>query len=171
MVVLAGLLRPYKGVDIMLDAWPRIHRAVPDAHLIIAGRPMGVELPDSPPAGVTIVPRFLDEAEYSWLMRRADVVCLPYRAIDMSGVLMAAIGLGTPVVASDVGGFGEFAGQGALIVEPENTGQLAETLTALLADTDLQSRLQREAATAAATTYSWDRIASVYTERYRSLTA
>ena len=57
--------------------------------LVVAGRPMGVELPATPPAGATFVPRFTSEEELGWLLRRATVCCLPYTRIDMSGIAAA----------------------------------------------------------------------------------
>ncbi|HEY8707991.1 MAG TPA: glycosyltransferase family 4 protein, partial [Burkholderiaceae bacterium] len=131
VVVLTGLLRAYKGVADLLAAWPRVRAAVPDAELLIAGRPVDIELPDVPPAGAHILPRFLDEREYAWALRRADVVCLPYTQIDMSGVLFSAIALGRPMLLSGVGGFLEFAGRGADFAEPGNPGALAEALISL----------------------------------------
>ena len=45
-------------------------------------------------------------------MRRADLVALPYRNIEQSGVLYTALAFGRPLVLSDVGGFPEIAGRG-----------------------------------------------------------
>lgn len=169
VVALTGLLRPYKGVHTLLDAWPAVRAAVPNAQLVIAGRPMGVELPNPAPDGVHIVPRFLDDDAYVWMLRRADIVCLPYTAIDLSGVLFSALTVGTPVVLSDVGGFGEFVGQGAELVPPEDPATLAATLIRLLGDTERRAVLSEEALTAARDHYSWDAIGAAYTAHYREL--
>ena len=169
VVALTGLLRPYKGVHTLLDAWPAVREAIPAAQLVIAGRPMGVELPDPAPEGVHIVPRFLDDDAYVWMLRRADIVCLPYTAIDLSGVLFSALTVGTPVVLSDVGGFGEFVGQGAELVPPEDPVTLAQTLIRLLADPQRRSQLSDEALAAARDHYSWDAIGAAYTRHYGEL--
>ena len=60
-------------------------------------------LPTDQP-GVTLLPRFLSDGELAALLREADVVALPYRSIDNSGVVFAALALGAGVVMSDVGG-------------------------------------------------------------------
>jgi len=51
--------------------------------------------------------RFVGEEEVPGLFASADVVALPYREIDQSGVLMTAIGFDKPIIASRVGGFAE----------------------------------------------------------------
>lgn len=169
VVVLPGLLRPYKGVDVLLAAWPAVRAAVPDAQLVIAGRPMGVELPEQPPAGVTFVPRFVSEEELGWLLRRATVCCLPYTRIDMSGIAAAALACGTPLVLSDVGGFGEYVGRGAVTVPAGEPSALASALVDVLSDPARREALAREAREATRTCFSWDAIAREYVTRLTEL--
>ena len=105
------------------------------------------------------VDRFIPDAEIPALMRRADVVVLPYRNIEQSGVLYTALAFGRPLLLSEVGGFPEIAAQGAArTVPPEDPGALAAALTELLADPAERSRLAAGALGAARDRYSWDRI-------------
>jgi glycosyltransferase involved in cell wall biosynthesis len=168
-VVLAGLLRPYKGVDVLLRAWPSVLEHVPNAQLAIAGRPMGIELPNPLPSRVYTLPRFLDEREFAWLLHRADVVCLPYTSIDLSGVLFGALALGRPMVLSNVGGFAEFEGHGAVLVPPGDSDAVADALVAVLTDRELRERLAAESAAAADADYSWERIAEMHEQLYERL--
>lgn len=170
LVLLPGLLRDYKGVDVLLEAWPAVRAAVPDARLVVAGRPMGIELPDPAPDGATFVPRFVGEDELGWLLRRATVCCLPYRRIDMSGIAASALACGTPLVLSDVGGFSEYVGRGAVTVPPGDAPALADALIAVLHDPARRAQLAAEARTAIETHYSWDAIARKYVERLGALT-
>jgi glycosyltransferase involved in cell wall biosynthesis len=169
LVVLPGLLRPYKGVDVLLEAWPRIRELVPTAQLVIAGRPMGVELPATPPPGATFIPRFVSEDELGWLLRRATVCALPYTKIDMSGIAAAALACGTPLVLSDIGGFGEFEGRGGVPVPAGDPGALAEAIAGILDNPSRRANLARLAREAADTVYSWDAIAREYVERFGTL--
>lgn len=169
VVAMTGLLRPYKGVDVLLAAWPRVRELVPNAQLVIAGRPMGVELPATPPAGAQFLPRFVSDEEYAWILRRADIVCLPYTTIDLSGVLFSALALGRPLVLSDNGGFREFDGHGARLVPTGDADALATTLAQLLGDEEARARLAGEAARAAREVYSWSSIAQQYGRRYAEL--
>ncbi len=61
---------------------------------------------------VRFVDRFVTDPEIPAYFRRADVVVLPYRRIDQSGVLYTALAFGKAMVLSDVGGFSEI-GRGA----------------------------------------------------------
>jgi glycosyltransferase involved in cell wall biosynthesis len=103
-------------------------------------------------------------------MRRADVVVLPYRNIEQSGVLYTALAFGRPIVLSSVGGFPEIAERGAAaLVPPEDPDALAETLRELLADRAARESLADAATEAAATAYSWERIGEQTMALYREL--
>ena len=166
VVLFFGLLRPYKGLDVLLSAFAD----VADAELWVVGMPrMDIE-PLQAAAGpnVRFVPRFITDPEIPAYFRRADVVVLPYREIDQSGVLYTALAFGKPLVLSDVGGFGEVAAHGAArLVPPGDSGALAAALTELLGNEGERERLSLAAAEAAAGPYSWDRSAAEHLKLYR----
>ena len=113
MVLFFGLLRPYKGLESLLEAW----RGIEGAELWIVGRPrMALEpLRALAPPNVRFVSRFVSDAELPAYFRRADVVVLPYsrtERFDQSGVLATALAFGKASVLSDVGGFSEVAAAG-----------------------------------------------------------
>jgi glycosyltransferase involved in cell wall biosynthesis len=161
VILFFGLLRPYKGIDTLLEAF----REVEGAELWIAGNPrMDVEplrrLAAEAPGRVRFLTRFVEDAEIPALMRRADVVALPYRDAEHSGVLYAALAFGKPLVLSAVGGFPEVAEQGAArLVPPEDPTALAATLSELAGDEAARARLGEAAAAAASGSYSWDEAA------------
>ncbi len=168
VVLFFGLLRPYKGIDVLLDAW----QGVRDAELWIVGRPrFDVEpLRRRSPPSVRWVARYVDDAEVPAYFRRADLAVLPYREIDQSGVLYTALAFGVPLVLSDVGGFPEVAATGAgELVPPGDPAALRATLDRLLDDHDRRAELAVAARRAARETYSWDRAAQLTLELYRSL--
>jgi len=171
VVLFFGLLRPYKGLEVLLAAW----REVRDAELWIVGRPrMAIdELVRGAPSSVRFVPRFVTDGELATLFDRADVVVLPYTAtdrFDQSGVLATALAFGNPLVLSDVGGFGELTQTGsALVVPPGDTERLRDAMQRLIDEPSLRTRLSKAAREAAAGPYSWDRAASRTIELYRRL--
>jgi len=172
VILLFGLLRPYKGVDVLLEAF----RAVEGAELWIVGMPRMElaplrELAGRAPGRVRLVPRFVTDPEIPAFMRRADLVVLPYREIDQSGVLYAALAFGRPLVLSAVGGFVEVAerhGAGEL-VPPGDPEALAGVLNALLADPERRARLGAAAERAAEGPYSWDAVGRRTAELYSEL--
>jgi glycosyltransferase involved in cell wall biosynthesis len=165
-----GQVRAYKGVDDLLAAWSSVRAVLPEAELVVAGTWVDDTLPTDLPKGVRLIPRFLDEAEFGWLLRNAEVCCLPYRQIDMSGVAAAALACGTPIVATRIGGLAEYEGRGALLVDPDRLDQLAAAIIDVLQDPELRQSLQQEAARAVESVYDWDRIAARYGERLTTLT-
>jgi glycosyltransferase involved in cell wall biosynthesis len=173
VVLFFGLLRPYKGIELLLDAW----RGLDGAELWIVGRPrMALEpLEAKAPAGVRFVPRFVSDAELPAYFRRADVVVLPYvrtERLDFSGVLATALAFGRATVASDIGGFSEVAAAGGLrLVAPGETDQLRDVLAELIADQATRERLAAGARAAAAGPYSWDQAAASTLDLYRRLLA
>src|SRR5829696_1453041 len=172
-VILAfGLIRPYKGTDVLLEAFSQVERG----ELWIVGMPrMPMDalraLANRAPGRVRFVDRFIPDPEIPAFMRRADLVALPYRNIEQSGVLYTALAFGRPLVLSDVGGFGEVAERGAArLVPPEDPDALAEAITELIADRDTAAALAAGAEREASTISSWDRIAEQTMTLYRELT-
>jgi glycosyltransferase involved in cell wall biosynthesis len=85
------------------------------------------------------------------LTAAADVVCMPSRWEGSPLALHEALAAGRPVVASAVGGIPALAGEGAILVPPEDPRALASALDAVLGDARLQDRLSAAAVVAAAT--------------------
>ena len=68
---------------------------------------------------------FVPEHEVDGYFVAADVVVLPYRHIDQSGVLLEALGQGLPIVATDVGAFAHYvSASDGVIVRPGDVGAL-----------------------------------------------
>jgi glycosyltransferase involved in cell wall biosynthesis len=158
VVLFFGLLRPYKGIRALLEAW----RGIEGAELWIVGR---ARMPLAPlqalaPSGVRFIPRFVPDAELAAYFRRADVVVLPYsrtERLDMSGVLATALAFGRACVLTDVGGFSEAAATGAArLVAPGDAAALHEALRGLLEDPAERERRATAALAAARGPYSWE---------------
>jgi glycosyltransferase involved in cell wall biosynthesis len=160
VVLFFGLLRPYKGVDVLLDAWRQLTPPA-GAELWIVGHP---RIPLDPlraraGEGARFVPRFVSDGELAACFRAADVVVLPYvetERLDFSGVLATALAFAKPTIVSDVGGFSEVAAAGAArLVPPADPAALGAAIEHLLADHEARDELAAAAAAAAAGPYSW----------------
>ena len=101
MVLCFGLMRPYKGLDVLVQAW----EGIGDAELWVVGRPRmdTAALHAAAPPGVRFVERFVDGGEAAAFFRRADLAVLPYREIEGSGVLATALAFGLPLLLTEVG--------------------------------------------------------------------
>ncbi len=170
VVLCFGLMRPYKGIDLLLEAW----RGIDQAELWIAGMPrMDIApLRAAAPPGVRFVARFIGDEELPAYFRRAQLLVLPYREADQSGVLFTALAFARPLLLSDVGGFPEIAASGAARTFPAgDVGALHEQLRELLADPAALEAMSERALALAGGEYSWDQIARRTLSLYEELLA
>lgn len=178
LVLFFGHLRPYKGLDLLLDAFPAVAATVPNARLIITGPVAGgargvLRLRDDIAARdlaamVALRAGYLAPEQVDDFFAAADVVALPYRATDDSAVLQAARGRGRAVVATAVGGLPEvLAGGGGLVVPAAESGALASTLARVLAEPGLRESLEA-AARSAARARTWADVARETLAVYRA---
>jgi glycosyltransferase involved in cell wall biosynthesis len=168
VVLCFGLMRPYKGIDLLLEAW----EGIDDAELWIAGMPrMDISpLRAAAPPNVRFVPRFITDEELPTYFRSADLVVLPYREIDQSGVLFTALAFGRPLLLSDVGGFPEIAATGAARTFPAgDVSALQGSLRELLADRSALAGMAESARALAEGPYSWGAVAARTLALYESL--
>jgi len=172
VILCFGLLRPYKGLEVLLEAFRQLGDS---AELWIVGNPrMDVaplrELAAAAPGRVRFVTRFVEDAEIPAIFRRADLVALPYLDAEHSGVLYTGLAFAKPLLLSAVGGFPEVGETGAArIVPPEDPAALARALSELIADPDALQRLAAAAGEAARGPYSWDAVAAQTLGLYREL--
>ena len=104
-----GMLRPYKGVEDLLDVWPAHSHTQPDDHLIIAGKPLSDEYGNTlkniaqPLRNVSLQIGFVEGEKIPLYYGAADIVVLPYRRVLTSGSAMLALTFGVPVIAPRIG--------------------------------------------------------------------
>jgi glycosyltransferase involved in cell wall biosynthesis len=157
-----GLIRPYKGVDLLLDAAASLPEGS-DWFVVVAGEPWGA-------LGDRLQARASEAAlaervrlELGWvaddrmraLLAAADLVVLPYRSGSQSAVAPLALGHGIPVLATAVGGLPEVVldGVNGRLVAPGSATELASALEEL--DTGRLDELAA-GARANASRLSWD---------------
>jgi glycosyltransferase involved in cell wall biosynthesis len=175
VVLLLGLLRPYKGLEVLLDAWRGADGGGPieGAELWIAGMPrMRIDaLRAAAPASVRFDARFIDQHELAGYFERADLVVLPYLQADQSGVLFTALAFGKPLLLSDVGGFPELAADtgAARVVPAGDAAALARELRGLLRDRAALTEMCVKARAAACGDYSWRSVAASHLALYERL--
>jgi glycosyltransferase involved in cell wall biosynthesis len=156
-----GHVRPFKALDVVLEAWPRLGG---DVLLLVGGEAWyGGEAGYREQAArlgldetkVRFDFRFIPDAEIATWFAAADVVLAPYRHEAQSGVVLTSFHFGRPVIATRVGGMPEIVENGAngLLIEPESPEALAGAIERFFSTCD-RSAMERAAA-AAASRYSW----------------
>lgn len=108
-LLLFGVIRPYKGLDMLLDVFDRVLQTDARLRLLVAGQPSASPSVDiwrercaSHPRIISAL-RYIDPSEVQLWMRAADLVILPYTSVLNSGALHLALTFGRPVVAPAVG--------------------------------------------------------------------
>lgn len=128
-----GILRPYKGWDVLLRAFEDVRRAIPDALLVLAGEAWGdaKRLPKRALSGVRLELRYLSVDERRLWLEACDAVVCPYRHATGSGVAADAFAHGRPVIGTAVDGLVEVVedGENGLLVPPEDAPALARAMT------------------------------------------
>jgi CDP-diacylglycerol---glycerol-3-phosphate 3-phosphatidyltransferase len=168
---------PRKGFGVLLDAWADVRHARPDARLLVVGRG------DAEAAEQRVEERGLrdvhfvgpvDDATLARYYTTADVFCAPSTGQESFGiVLVEAMSSGTPIVASDIGGYRQVLHhrQEGVLVQPQQPSALAAAVLHLLDDPVLRACLGqsgRETAQHYAWTDVTHRLLDVY-DRARTL--
>lgn len=129
----SGLLRPYKGWDVLLDAFAALRKEVPSALLVFAGEPWGEarRLEAWAPTGVRLELRYLPEKDRGLWFAAADAVVCPYRHATGSGAAADALAYGRPVIGTTVEGLSDVVedGHSGLLVPPGDAPALARAMT------------------------------------------
>ncbi|MFL5804300.1 MAG: glycosyltransferase [Roseiflexaceae bacterium] len=131
-----GFVRPYKGLEHLVQALPLVLQKLP-IHLLVVGefwtspefyrryaREFGVE------HAVSFVNRYVPNEDLRAYFDLADVVVLPYISATQSAVVQLAFGFGKPVITTRVGGLHEVVHDGVngLVVPPQDEAALANAI-------------------------------------------
>jgi D-inositol-3-phosphate glycosyltransferase len=178
VVLFFGTIAPYKGLDVLIDAFSLLLHEEPDLYLIVAGQPLEdfapyrrqIERLDLAKR-VILDLQYIPFAEVPKYFLSADVVAFPYREIYQSGVVQLAYGFSRPVVGTNVGGLGETIteDQTGLVAEEVEARALARAIGQVLAEPAKAEAMGRRGRQLAETKYSWSAIAQKTAEIYRSV--
>ncbi|NOY55727.1 MAG: glycosyltransferase family 4 protein [Actinobacteria bacterium] len=141
-----------KGLDVLLQAWPRVLGTVPDAELVVVGARRDLQIP-----GVSFEGRVSEERKRS-LLGSAAVYCGPNTGGESFGItLVEGMAASCAIVASDLPAFRSVAGPVAFYVRPGDAEDLATTLVDVLTDR-ARMRAMGEAARRRALRFDWSRV-------------
>ncbi len=136
VVLFFGLVRPYKGLGALLDAFALCAEQI-DGTLLVVGefyeprapydariRSLGIE------ARVRVVDRYVPNEAVGGFFRAADVVVLPYVSATQSAIVQTAFSFERPVIVTAVGGLPDVVADGVTgyVVAPGDTGALAAAM-------------------------------------------
>jgi phosphatidylinositol alpha-mannosyltransferase len=175
-IVFAGRHEPRKGLQVLLRAWPEIHRRT-GLRLTVAGAdPLAVRLLQTRlrlhDDGIDVV-GFLSQEELTRTLLGAKALIAPSIGQESFGmVLTRAFACALPAVASDIPGYREvLSPEAAVAVRPDDPDALADAVVDLVEDESRRERMGEAARTLAVERYAWPAIARRLEEIYTSLVA
>ncbi len=135
VILFFGYVRKYKGLDILLKAFPKILQKFPYTFLLVVG-----EFYDSPDnyfklieelnitKRVKVINQFVLNEEVAKYYLSSDIVVLPYRSATQSGILNVAYGFNKPVIVTNVGGLAEFVieGKTGFVIKPDSEDEIVK---------------------------------------------
>jgi glycosyltransferase involved in cell wall biosynthesis len=149
-----GYIRPYKGLDQLIDAFAGMAAAHPDLHLVIAGECYEDEqrykdqVKASPYADrIHYFSDYIPNDAVAAYFSAADVLVLPYRTATQSGIVQIAYHFERPCIVTDVGGLAEVVldGRTGYVVRPNDRAALVEGVSRFMRERrDMTTNIREE---------------------------
>ncbi|MFC1956965.1 glycosyltransferase family 4 protein [Chloroflexota bacterium] len=175
-ILFVGRLEKRKGADYLLKAYRRVKRDIPNSRLIIVGP--GTKLRDKYEKQVkkydlkdVVFTGHTSHEELPRYYKTADVFCAPATGWESFGiVLLEAMAVGKPIVASDIDGYASILTHGAegLLVPPKDDKSLAQALISLLNDEKLRQEMGAKGILKAQE-YDWKNVARQVEGLYKKI--
>lgn len=177
-ILFLGRLERRKGAIYLIKAFYDIKQEMPNTRLIVAGPGTNLRKPYEKWArnhGLSeddlIFTGYVPEEDKARYFKTADVYCSPATSRESFGiVLMEAMAVSKPVVASNIDGYSSVVthGQDGMLVPPRDTKSLAQTIITVLKDEELRKRLSANARITAES-YSWEKVAQRVLDYYNKV--
>jgi phosphatidylinositol alpha-mannosyltransferase len=175
-ILFVGRLEKRKGANYLLKAYQRVKRDIPDSRLIIVGP--GTKLRDKYEKQVkkhdlrdVVFVGYTSHEDLPRYYKTADVFCAPATGWESFGiVLLEAMAVGKPIIASDIDGYASILEHGAegLLVPPKDEESLAQALTSLLKDEKMRQEMGARGILKAAE-YDWTNVARRVESLYKNV--
>ena len=169
VILFFGRIDKYKGISVLLHAFPLVLEKHPDAILRIAGNgnlSNEMSLIEKYQSNIDLHNRWIKDEEVSGLVEDSTFVVLPYTHATQSGVIPLAYAFSKPVVATNVGCLDEqvVEGETGYMCEGSNEVALAEAINLMLSDIEKAKRMGIKANEYMKKYLTWEASAKQFTE-------
>ena len=150
-----------KNLGQVLKAYACYHERTQQPHkLVIGGKDCHLfreeyAIPKDGYGKDILFPGWIDQADMPAVFSLADLYLYPSKLEAFPIPLTEAMACGTPILTSNVNGLKEIAGDAALLIDPNNTEQIANGMARILSNSELRESLSRKGL-ARSTLFSWD---------------
>lgn len=177
IILFLGSLVPYKGPDILLNAFSRVKKEIDDVELVFAGRGGMQEYLEKLAEKLNIEKNvkfagFVHEDLKPLYYKAADIFCLPSTNMGESfGIVnLEAMACGIPIISSKLGGIPDIVKdmENGVLTKPGDPESLADALIFLLENDDIRKKMGKDGRKKVEE-YSWEKIAEKTERIYDSL--
>jgi alpha-1,3-rhamnosyl/mannosyltransferase len=173
-VLYVGINKPHKNLAALINGWQKVVSQQDTHKLVIAGSwdthyPEPKLLTES--LGLSDQIKFIgrvDEVDLPSLYRAADVFAFPSKYEGLGFPVLEAMACGTAVLCSNISSLPEVVGDAAVLVDPDQPGDIAKELLYLIQNDDRRAFLVEEGY-AQTRKFSWESCARAVLEIYRGL--
>lgn len=163
-----GIIRPYKGLEYFIKAFPLIKNAKSDVFFLVAGSSRftnqqqlkNLIAENCAPEECHVDMRYLPVEDMKAYLSVTDVLIQPYVTASQSGNTAMAYSEGVPVISTNVGGLGEMVedGQTGYIIPPQDPQAIADAVEKCFENNNWPD-LSKNARKISMERYSWDILA------------
>jgi glycosyltransferase involved in cell wall biosynthesis len=170
-ILFFGRIREYKGLNVLIEAFPLIKKQVPDVKLLIVGQgditPYQSKLLNL--QDVELVNYWISDEEVAKFFSRSSVVVLPYTDATQSGIIPIAYIFKVPVISTKVGGIPEQVEdrKTGILVNAGDPVELADACVEVLTNSALASLLAESGYQKAIKEWSWEKVSGMVTEELK----
>lgn len=171
-----GQIKAVKGLDILLEAMPEVNR---DIHLLIVGKCWKQDLDDylslvsslGISDRVTFRNTYIQNEDVPLYFWACDAICLPYKKIYSSGVVLRAMDYQCPVICSDLPPLAQVVedGKTGILFSAGDSSSLARQINRLCEDPALRHRILHYAKEYIDVNYSWPTVATATKRVYEEV--
>lgn len=171
-----GTIEPRKNLVRLVEAYARLRAGGFAEPLVLAGAlgwkygDLFLRIESLGLRDAVRMPGFVPDEDLPLLLGLCGAFVYPSLYEGFGLPIIEALACGAPTVTSDRGAMAEVAGDAAVLIDPMDTGSMADALRVVLTDPSTRQRL-REAGPRRAAGFSWQRAASQTTQLYRSVLA
>lgn len=166
-----GRITPYKGVDILIDAYLQSEACKQGCKLVIAGKGDIEHATTSLPDNIILLNKYITNEDLSNLIRHCKFVVLPYISATQSGCVMSAFAFNKPIIATRVGDLPKEVvdGETGIICNPNDVDSLKGAINNLYNDdlakyaNNIESRYKNGGP------YSWEAAAESTVNAYKEV--
>ncbi len=188
LVVFVGSLIERKGIDLLLNAWARVHERCPTASLVLVGKNRFADNPEAQ----AFLDRHLDALsaaargavhqvgirnDVDELLQASDLFVLPSRREGFGTVMIEAMACGLPCVVTKLPDITDFIfatgddGQPGIVTEQDDMDAFADAMTSVLLNPEKAATLGAAARQRVVESFSIGHIADQYIDFYGALAA